>query len=84
MSKKVKGCYNFECERYRKEYKYKDTDNYCTICGSKLVYVCSSFKCFKRVENVESGNTLCEGCKAKHEERKEKTQENINKAKNVA
>ena len=83
MAKRVKGCYNLECERYRKEYKYKDTDNFCTICGSRLIYVCSASRCFKKVTDTENGNTLCVDCKKKHDEQKAKAQQNIAKAKDA-
>ena len=37
--KRVKGCLNNKCVEYKKTY-YKESDEYCVKCGTKLSYVC--------------------------------------------
>lgn len=39
MAKAIKGCINKDCKSYKKT-PYKDTDNFCSKCGSPLYYVC--------------------------------------------
>ncbi len=46
--KRVKGCLNKKCSEYKKTY-YKNTDEYCVKCGTKLVYVCKHKGCFKQI-----------------------------------
>ena len=64
-----KGCYNPCCERNGKKYLYKTTDNYCTICGVPLVFVCA--KCFKKIENLGPDHRLCKLCEAAASDKKE-------------
>ena len=80
--KRIKGCYNLECKRYRKEYKYEPTDNFCTICGTPLVFVCA--ECFEKIEDQGAEHRLCEVCEAKHQAKREALAENVGKMKNVA
>ena len=51
--KRVKGCLNSKCVEYKKTY-YKESDEYCVKCGTKLSYVCKHPKCFKQIpDNVK-------------------------------
>lgn len=80
--KRVKGCPNLTCKRYRKEFKYKPTDNYCTLCGTELVYVCSD--CFEKIEDMGPEVKLCKECEEKHVAKKEAVKAGVNKAKELA
>lgn len=46
--KRVKACLNEQCPTYKKIY-YKEADEYCVKCGSKLSFVCKAPKCFKPI-----------------------------------
>ena len=61
--KRIKGCPDPGCARHNEHYKYKPTDQFCTLCGSQLVYVCA--KCFKEIEDTEDRRRYCEDCKPK-------------------
>ena len=61
--KRIKGCPDPGCARHNEHYKYKPTDQFCTLCGSQLVYVCA--KCFKEMEDTEDRRRYCEDCKPK-------------------
>lgn len=80
--KRVKGCYNLTCKNYRKEVKFKSTDNYCPNCGAELVYVCSS--CFEKIEDMGMEVKRCKECEAKKAAKKEKIQTGLNTAKKLA
>ena len=80
--KRIKGCYNLECKRYRKEYKYEVTDNFCTICGTPLVFVCA--ECFEKIEDNGPEHKLCAACEAKHQAKHDAIAENVEKVKNAA
>ena len=45
--KRVKGCLNNDCSEYTKKRLYKESDNFCVKCGSKLNFVCKD--CFKQL-----------------------------------
>ena len=49
--KRIKGCPDPGCERHVEHYKYKAGDQFCTLCGARLVYVCA--KCFEEIEDSE-------------------------------
>ena len=49
--KRIKGCPDPGCERHVEHYKYKADDQFCTLCGARLVYVCA--KCFEEIEDSE-------------------------------
>lgn len=68
--KRVKGCLNSNCKEYRKTY-YKESDEYCVKCGTKLSYVCKHPKCFKQIpDNVKEA--YCPVHIAERKDRKEK------------
>ena len=67
--KRVKGCHNLTCRNYRKEVKFKPTDNYCALCGRELVYVCAN--CFEKIEDMGPEVRLCKECDDKRSAKKE-------------
>lgn len=73
--KRVKGCPNLNCERHTKQYKYKATDKYCTICGETLILVCERCHCEIGDEGIE--HKLCDRCEAIIADRKEKVMRNV-------
>ena len=80
--KRVKGCYNLTCKNYRKEVKFKVTDNYCSNCGKELVFVCAD--CFEKIEDMGPEVKLCVECEAKKEAKKEKIKAGVDTAKKIA
>ena len=76
--KRVKGCLNSNCKEYRKTY-YKESDEYCVICGTKLSYVCKHPKCFKQIpDNVKEAY-----CPIHIEDRKDRKEKRVNTLKKV-
>lgn len=64
-----KGCTNPECKAFKnKKYKYKDENQYCTLCGQELSYVCAD--CWKAMQ--DDTEKYCISCKALREQKKEK------------
>lgn len=80
--KRVKGCYNLTCKNYRKEVKFKVTDNYCPNCGKELVFVCAD--CFEKIEDMGPEVKLCKECEAKKAAKKEKIKAGVDTAKKIA
>lgn len=80
--KRVKGCYNLACKNYRKEVKFKATDNYCPNCGAELVYVCSG--CFEKIEDMGLEVKLCKTCEEKKAAKKEAVKAGVDKVKGFA
>lgn len=74
---RVKGCSNIDCERYSKKYKYKSTEQFCSLCGSKLILVCK--ECFRKIEDVDIKHKICASCEAKKEDNKENALKNVAK-----
>lgn len=74
--KRIKGCLNCNCEDYKKT-QYKETDELCAKCGTKLSYVCKD--CFKYIPE-DSKEAYCP---THSSERKDKRDENWGKAKKV-
>ena len=65
---KIKGCANESCEAHKKKITYKETESFCSKCGSPLIYVCKD--CYTQLQ----GDTekYCVRCLAKHEDSKDK------------
>ena len=63
--KRIKGCPDPGCERHVEHYKYKAGDQFCTLCGARLVYVCA--KCFEEIEDSEDQRRYCYNCKPEKE-----------------
>jgi hypothetical protein len=80
--KRVKGCYNLTCKNYRKEVKFKVTDNYCPNCGKELVFVCAD--CFEKIEDMGPEVKFCKECEAKKAAKKEKIKAGVDTAKKIA
>lgn len=59
--KRVKGCLNTECSRYKKK-RFKETDRVCDKCNTKLVFVCA--KCFKELSEEGFLRKICANCEA--------------------
>lgn len=67
--KKPKACFNKTCQNYLKRKKLFDTNklqqNYCSICGSKLIPVCKGKDCFKPLPKYAT--EYCNECLEKRE-----------------
>lgn len=77
--KRKKGCPNTNCQMHIKEVKQDAENEFCSKCASKLVFVCT--KCFSEIEDKGAKHRICEICKAKQQEKREKAKE---QAKGVA
>lgn len=75
--KRVKGCLNSCCTEHKKKY-YKESDEYCVKCGSKLGYVCKHSKCFKQLPD-NTKEKYCPIHLAERKDKKEKTGDAIKK-----
>ena len=75
---KVKGCPNTNCELHRKKTHFNKKDNYCFHCGTKLIYVCKSKKCYTFLG--ENDADYCLKCLAEIEDRKDAIKDNVKKA----
>lgn len=64
---KIKGCVNKQCEAYKKKITYKKTEDYCSKCGGRLVYVCK--KCYKPIGEKDK---LCVRHQAEQDDKKVK------------
>lgn len=65
---KIKGCGNESCEAQKKKITYKESETFCSKCGSPLIYVCKD--CYTQLPN--DTEKYCVRCLAKHEDRKDK------------
>ena len=73
--KRIKCCFNEECDRFvykgkkrKKPYTYKATEDYCSLCGRRLVLVCA--KCYREIDDKEGpDHWLCLRCEAKRDDR---------------
>lgn len=66
--KRNKGCPDEACEAHVRKIKYKSSDQFCSKCGSELVYVCKG--CYTILPNAS--NKFCTRCISKTEDRKDK------------
>ncbi|HZK61778.1 MAG TPA: hypothetical protein VFC41_06850 [Anaerovoracaceae bacterium] len=64
----IKGCGKESCEAHKKNIIYKESEAFCSKCGSPLVYVCKD--CYTQLP--EDTEKYCVRCFAKHEDSKEK------------
>lgn len=76
--KRVKGCSNPDCEKANKKAKFKAEENYCSICGSTLVYVCA--QCHGPLDDEGPDHRICGGCEATNNDRKAKAINGVKKA----
>ena len=65
---KIKGCGNESCETHKKKITCKESEAFCSKCGSLLVYVCKD--CYTQLS--DDAEKYCVRCLAKHEDRKDK------------
>ncbi len=65
---KIKGCGNESCETHKKIITYKESEAFCSKCGSPLVYVCKD--CHTQLP--DDAKKYCVRCFAEHEDRKDK------------
>lgn len=79
--KRVKGCLNSQCSEYKKSF-YKESDEFCVKCGTKLSFVCKNPKCFKQIPDNIMGN-LCPVHYAEKQDKKERRHEKVVKAGSV-
>lgn len=70
---KIKGCGNEACEANKKKITYKETESFCSKCGSPLVYVCKD--CYTQLP--DDTEKYCVRCLAKHDDRKDKAKKVI-------
>ena len=80
--KRVKGCTNKNCERCYKKFKYKAMENFCSLCGTNLTYVCE--KCFSEIEDIDPYHRLCSTCEERKVENKQKVKSAAEQSKKVA
>ena len=66
--RKIKGCCNESCEAHKKKITYKESEAFCSKCGSPLVYVCK--ECHTQLS--DDAKKYCVRCFAEHEDRKDK------------
>ena len=71
--KRKKGCPNKNCQMHVKEVKQDAENEFCPKCGSKLVFVCTN--CFSEIEDKGTKHRICEICKVKQQEKREKAKE---------
>ena len=71
--KRVKGCSNPSCERNENKKEYKSSENFCSLCGHKLVFVCT--ECCKKIEDIDEKHKICLSCEAKREDTKQKVKD---------
>mgnify|MGYP003303469623 CR=1 FL=1 len=64
---KVKSCINVNCKAYNEKISAKE--NFCSQCGSQLMYVCKDKKCHTFLE--ENDGVYCIMCKAKRDDKKD-------------
>lgn len=65
---KTKGCGTESCEAHKKKVTDKESEIFCSKCGSPLVYVCKD--CYTQLP--DGTEKYCVRCLAKHEDRKAK------------
>lgn len=74
MDTRKKACTNTECNTYCKK-KYSSKINYCPECGSKLIFVCKSRKCFKPLDLSQESHEYCFECEVKRNDMIEKAKQ---------
>ena len=77
MDSRKKACPNESCNTYKKK-KFNSSTNFCPECGTKLVYVCKSHKCFKPLED-ETNHQYCFECYTKRKDAQDKAVDGLKK-----
>lgn len=65
---KIKGCSNESCVAHEKKIAYKESEGFCSKCGSVLVYVCKDY----HTQLPDDAKKYCVRCLAEREDRKDK------------
>ncbi len=73
--KRKKGCPNETCDAHIKKIKWKASDNYCSKCSAKLVFICP--KCFREIEDKDEKHILCARCQEEIDEKKAKVVDGV-------
>ena len=71
MDSRKKACPNESCKTYKKQ-KYSSKINFCPECGTELIYVCKSTKCFKPLDTNNHGHLYCFECDTKRKDQRDK------------
>lgn len=71
MDSRKKACPNEECKIY-KDQKFSSKINYCPECGTKLIYVCKSLKCYKPLDANNHDHVYCFECDTKRKDQRDK------------
>ena len=71
MDSRKKACPNEECTTYKKQ-KFNPKINYCPECGTKLIYVCKSLKCYKPLDADNHDHVYCFECDTKRKDQRDK------------
>lgn len=74
MDTRKKACPNELCKTYQNK-KFNSKINYCPECGTKLVYVCKSHKCYKPLDLTALNHEYCQSCETLRQDRKDKAVE---------
>jgi hypothetical protein len=64
----IKGCGIESCVARKKKITYKESEVFCSRCGSSLVHVCKD--CYTQLP--DNSEKYCVRCLAKHQDRKDK------------
>ena len=76
--RRAKGCPNETCPMHREKEKQSAENEYCSKCGSKLIFVCD--KCFAEIEDIDYSHKKCKRCEAEAIEKKEKAKDAVKNA----
>lgn len=71
MDSRKKACPNELCKTYKNK-KFNSKINYCSECGTKLIYVCKTHKCYKPLDETQPGHEYCRECEANRQDRRDK------------
>ena len=71
MDSRKKACPNEQCKTYKKK-KFNSKINYCPECGTKLVYVCKTHKCYKPLDETQPEHEYCMECETNRQDRRDK------------
>ena len=71
MDSRKKACPNELCKTYKNK-KFNSKINFCPECGTKLIYVCKTHKCYKPLDETQLGHEYCRECEANRQDRHDK------------
>lgn len=71
MDSRKKACPNELCKTYKNK-KFNSKINYCPECGTKLIYVCKTHKCYKPLDETQPEHEYCRECEANRQDRRDK------------